>query len=106
MRTVRLVRTVRTVRSVRTFCKNPLFAVRGSRRVSCNDAFKDNNSPFSTSRDSKAVSLRWRESVTIQDALKIQKMCNDEMLQLGYLPITDKLNGETDVIQPLHLFEQ
>lgn len=40
------------------------------------------NSKFYTRRNSKATALKWRRSITLENALEIQKGCQSEMQRL------------------------
>ena len=62
---------------------------------------RSSNNPFTTNRDSEQTALKWRSSVSLSDALTIQEFCNDEMEQLGYLPVNKTLSKTTQVITDL-----
>ena len=61
----------------------------------------DNFNPFTTSRDSKSTALKWRSSVSLSDALAVQKYCSNEMQKLGYLLVNENLSPTTEVIADL-----
>ena len=62
---------------------------------------RSSNNPFTTNRDSEQTALKWRSSVSLSDALTIQKFCKDEMEKLGYLPVNKTLSKTTQVITDL-----
>ena len=55
---------------------------------------------FSTERNSADTALKWRESIYLEKALEIQKICKDEMKKLNYIQVQDILNNSTEVIEP------
>ena len=61
----------------------------------------ENFTPFTTSRDSKSTALKWRSSVSLSDALAVQKYCSHEMEKLGYLLVNENLTATTEVIADL-----
>ena len=56
--------------------------------------------PFLSDRDSRQTALKWRESILLENAKEIQKLCANEMGQLNYLPVYEKLTNMTEVIIP------
>ena len=48
------------------------------------DRKKVKRSPFSTKKDSKATAFAWKQELTFEDTLKIQRVCSKPMKAFGY----------------------
>lgn len=58
----------------------------------------NNSYKFGTQRDSRQTALRWRETITLDNAITIQEYCHLEMKEMKYVEVSKTINNQTDVI--------